>query len=90
MLGHPVLHRRLSEGVLVALVAMACSFVVGFVLPAFQHPIGIAATAVVVGAVWVFRPQQRPGRYVAIIVLAVLAVALPMLISPSWFGRLLP
>jgi len=79
--------RAIAEGMLVALVAIACSSVLGFIFPALRQPITISVIALVAGLAWTFRPEHRQGRYVVFVLLAVLALSIPFLVSPSYIGR---
>jgi hypothetical protein len=79
---------------LVAAISTALAFLVGFVLPAFQHPFSLVTIPVLAALAYWSRPDIpaaiREHRNLAIAVGVAVLVLLPFLISPSWFGRLLP
>ena len=76
--------RAIGEGMIVALVAIACSLVLGFVFPVLRQPVTISLIALAAGLGWTFRPEQRQGRYVVFVVLAVLALSIPFAIWPTY------
>lgn len=80
----------LREGILIGALALPFCFVLGFVFPALHHPVGMAVAPFMVALVWIYRPQQRIPRYLALVFLGVLLFLIPLLISPSFLVRLLP